>query len=86
MLDWNLIYSIVGIAALVVVVVAIVFFTNLKADISQQGGFRLEGNKRADRDAVSVTGIDKSKVDIENREQQDVTVGDVSNDSDIRIR
>jgi hypothetical protein len=83
-LDNETIYMIAGVIAIVVIVALL---------LAKKVGFKLNkdslslfADKNKDKDTVSTKGIKKSKVDIKNREGQDINVEDVSDDSDVKIR
>lgn len=76
----NEMLAIVGVVVIVVAALA----------LARKVGFKLDANNMSlfatKKDSVSVETIDKSKVDIKNREGQDINVKNVSNDSDVKIQ
>ena len=77
----EIIYIIVGIIAIVVTVA--LFLAKTIGFKANKKSLSLFANKK---DAVVVEEIKKSKVDIENRDGQDVSVKKVSEDSNVKIR
>lgn len=72
--------AIIGVVVIVIVAVVMARKVGFKLDTSNMSLFATK------KDSVSVEAIDKSKIDIENREGQDITVKDVSNDSHVKIK
>lgn len=58
--------------------------------IARRVGFKLDNSSlslfASKKDNVTVQDINKSKVNIENRDGQDINVKNVSNDSDVKIK
>ena len=80
-LENETIYIIVGIIAIVVVIsVCLAKKIGLKVDKESLSFFASK------QDNVTVEDIEKSKVDIENRDRQDVSVKKVSDNSDVKIK
>lgn len=75
-------HLIFGISILVVIVIGLIFSKNLKAIFSDKG---LEIEKSEGKDNVQVTQIrNKSEVDLNTKENQNVNVKDID-DSKVRI-
>jgi hypothetical protein len=78
------VYIIAGIIAVVVIVA--LWLTNKVEVTVNDGGVNLSADKNPQKDKVSVEDIEKSKVDIENRKDQDVTVKKVTDGSDVKVK
>lgn len=77
------VYIIAGIIAVVVIVA--LWLTNRVEVTVNKSGVNLSSDKNS-KDKVAVEDINKSKVDIENRKNQDVDVKKVSDGSDVKIK
>ncbi len=75
------IYLIAGIIALVVIIA--LWLAKTVGFKAEKGGLKLFASKT---DSVSVEEIEQSKVAIENREGQNVSVKKVSENSDVQIK
>ena len=85
-MDTNTLYAILGIGAMVMVTVGIIFLSRLKASISTKG-VEIDGSK-AERanDKVVIKGIKKSKLAVSSREKQDVHIEDVSDKTNLDVK
>lgn len=79
--------TVITVAIAVAVVVIIALWLNTKVDVNiEDGKMNLSADKNKQQDVVLVKEIDKSKVDIENRKDQNINVEGVKNDSDVKIK
>lgn len=75
------------IAAIIAVVVIVAIWQAKKVDLTMgSDGIALSVDKNNQKDKVSVEEVAKSKVDIENRKDQDISVKKVADGSDVKIK
>lgn len=77
------VYIIAGLIAVVVIVA--LWLTNKVEVLVNKSGVNLSADKNT-KDKVAVEDINNSKVDIENRKNQDIDVKKVSGGSDVKIK
>jgi len=74
---------ILGLSALIVIIIALFLTRKVKASLSKKG-FELTADKV--KENITVAKIQRSKIDLKNREGQNINVEDVKENSDIKIR
>ncbi|PPC91070.1 MAG: hypothetical protein CTY34_05315 [Methylobacter sp.] len=75
------------IAAVIAVVIIVALYVARKVGFTlTKDGVSLSTDKNKQKDFATVEQINASKIDIETREGQDISVKDVSNHSDVKIK
>lgn len=77
----------IEIAAVIAVVIIVALLLSQKVGFKLTGkGVSLSTDKNKQKDITLVEKIRESKIDIETREGQDISVKDVSDHSDVKIK
>jgi|GEM_PF-5987350 len=85
-MDTNTLYAILGIGAMVMVTVGIIFLSRLKASISTKG-VEIDGSKAQKiNDQISIKTVKGGNVVVTNRKQQDIRIKDISEKADIQAK